>query len=66
MAWPSVAVLAKRWHDLGKSALWVLIMLIPIVGPIWTLYETGFLPGTPGTNEYGPGPQDKPERKEQN
>ncbi len=65
MAWPSVAVLAKRWHDLSKSALWVLIILIPIIGPIWTLYETGFIPGVPGPNEFGPGPLDKSEEKGQ-
>ena len=46
----------KRWHDRGKSGWWVLIALIPLVGPIWAIIETGFLPGTSGPNEYGPDP----------
>ncbi len=51
-----LAVQVKRWHDRGKSGWWVLIAFIPIIGPLWVLIETGFLPGTPGTNEYGPDP----------
>lgn len=53
MAWTSLAVHIKRWHDRDKSGWWVLIGLIPIVGGIWTLIECGFLPGTAGVNRYG-------------
>jgi uncharacterized membrane protein YhaH (DUF805 family) len=56
MFWPSVAVQAKRWHDLNRSAMWVLIIFIPIVGLIWTLAESCFLRGTPGPNEFGSDP----------
>lgn len=51
--WIGLAVAVKRWHDRGKSGWWVLIGLIPIVGPIWVLVECGFLPGTQGVNQYG-------------
>ncbi len=54
--WPSLAVQTKRWHDLNKSALWLLINLIPIAGPLWALIENGFIPGTRGPNRYGPDP----------
>ena len=54
--WPSLAIYAKRWHDRGKSGWWTLIMLIPLVGPIWALVELGFLRGTDGPNQYGPDP----------
>ena len=54
--WPAIAVSVKRWHDRGKSGWWILIGLVPLIGGIWALIETGFLPGTPGTNEYGPDP----------
>lgn len=54
--WPYLAVAIKRWHDRDKSGWWVLIALIPLIGPIWALVETGFLPGTPGPNQYGPDP----------
>ena len=54
--WPSLAISIKRWHDRGKSGWWILIGLVPFIGGLWALIETGFLPGTPGTNEYGPDP----------
>ncbi len=54
--WPSLAVQAKRWHDINKSAWWLLLNTIPIAGPIWALIENGFLPGTPGDNKFGPAP----------
>ena len=54
--WPGLAISIKRWHDRDKSGWWILISLIPLVGPIWALVETGFLPGTPGQNQYGPDP----------
>jgi uncharacterized membrane protein YhaH (DUF805 family) len=34
---PSLAVSVRRLHDIGKSGWWVLINMIPIVGPIWFL-----------------------------
>jgi len=43
----------RRWHDRDKSGWWVFIGFIPIIGPLWTLIELGFLPGTPGPNHYG-------------
>ncbi len=54
--WPSLAISIKRWHDRGKSGWWVLIGLVPLIGGLWAIIETGFLPGTPGPNEYGPDP----------
>jgi uncharacterized membrane protein YhaH (DUF805 family) len=46
----------KRWHDRDKSAVWVLIGLVPFVGWMWTFAECGVSPGTPGPNRYGPSP----------
>ena len=54
--WPSLAVIAKRWHDRNKSGWWILITIIPIVGSIWALVENGFLRGTVGPNRFGPDP----------
>ena len=56
MIYPSICLSAKRWHDRNKSAWWILISIIPIIGWIWALVENGFLRGTPGTNNYGPDP----------
>lgn len=54
--YPYVVLLAKRWHDRGKSGKWTLISLIPLLGPFWIVVELGFLKGTPGPNQYGPVP----------
>ena len=56
MAWPTVAVSAKRWHDRGRSAWWVLLLLLPVIGVLWLLADNGFVRGSAGTNRYGPPP----------
>ena len=56
LLWTSIAIGVKRWHDRDKSGRWILIGLIPVIGPIWTLIEAGCLPGTVGPNKYGPDP----------
>jgi uncharacterized membrane protein YhaH (DUF805 family) len=55
LVWPVVAIHAKRWHDRGKAAWWVLILLIPVLGWIWAMVECGFLRGQAGSNRFGPG-----------
>ena len=54
--YPSLALLAKRWHDRDKSGWWSLLLLIPLVGGIWVFVETGFLRGTVGANRFGADP----------
>lgn len=51
--WIGLAILVKRWHDRDKSGFMVFILLIPVIGFLWTLIEVGFLPGTVGPNRYG-------------
>jgi len=51
--WPTLAVQIKRWHDRGKSGWWILINMIPYIGPLWSLIELGFLKGEDGANIYG-------------
>ena len=57
--WSGYAVLAKRWHDRGKSGWWSLIGLIPYIGGIWILVECGLLKGTAGANRYGGDPRER-------
>jgi uncharacterized membrane protein YhaH (DUF805 family) len=52
---PSLAVQIRRFHDQDKSGWFVLLGLIPYVGGIVVLVFM-CLPGTRGTNEYGPDP----------
>lgn len=56
LAWPSIAVSVKRWHDRDRSGWWVLVALIPVVGVLWMLVDNGLLKGTAGPNRYGPDP----------
>jgi uncharacterized membrane protein YhaH (DUF805 family) len=56
LIWVGLAAAIKRWHDRDKSGWWILIGLVPLIGGIWALVETGFLEGTQGPNQYGPDP----------
>ena len=56
MIWPALAIQAKRWHDVDKSAWWILIGLVPAVGGLIALVFNGFIAGTPGSNRFGPPP----------
>jgi uncharacterized membrane protein YhaH (DUF805 family) len=53
---PSLAVLVRRLHDIGKSGWMFFICLIPIIGPIWLLVLLA-KEGDRATNEYGPDPK---------
>lgn len=52
---PSLAVGFRRMHDIGKSAWWLLIGLIPFVGFLILIYFF-VQPSQPGPNQYGPHP----------
>ncbi|HVJ87819.1 MAG TPA: DUF805 domain-containing protein [Caulifigura sp.] len=53
----SIALELKRWHDLGRSMLIMLVVhAFPIVGSIFASLVVGFLEGDPGPNQYGPDP----------
>ena len=54
MVWPMLAIQAKRWHDIDMSGWWLLVNLLPVVGPLIALVMNGFLPGTNGENHFGP------------
>lgn len=53
LAWPFAAISAKRWHDRDRSAWWVLLALVPVVGMLWLLVDNGCVRGTPGRNRFG-------------
>jgi uncharacterized membrane protein YhaH (DUF805 family) len=54
---PSIAVLVRRLHDSGKSAWWLLIILVPFAGVI-VLFVFTLLDSTPGENAHGPSPKE--------
>ncbi|MEW6590066.1 MAG: DUF805 domain-containing protein [Pseudomonadota bacterium] len=52
----SLAVGVRRLHDTGRSGWWLLLNLIPLVGPIIVLVLMA-LDGQSGDNAYGPNPK---------
>lgn len=56
---PYLAVWGRRLHDSGQSAVWLLLLLIPI-GQL-VLLVMAVMPGTLGANRYGPDPTEVPE-----
>lgn len=59
LLWPALAIQAKRWHDIDKSAWWILIGLVPLVGGLIALVFNGFIAGTPGANRFGAPPAER-------
>jgi len=57
LLWPSLAVQAKRWHDIDKSAWFILFNLIPL-GAVVTFVINALLIGTKGPNRFGNDPLD--------
>lgn len=55
---PSLAVGARRLHDIGKSGWMLLVALIPLIGAIW-LIVLFVMDSTPGSNEYGANPKNQ-------
>ena len=53
---PSIAVGARRLHDIGRTGWWLLLGFIPILGAI-VLLIFFILDSQPGTNVYGPNPK---------
>jgi uncharacterized membrane protein YhaH (DUF805 family) len=53
---PSIAVGVRRLHDTGRSAWWLLILLIPLIGVIIFLVFM-VLESQEGENQYGPSPK---------
>ena len=53
---PSIAVCVRRFHDIDKSGWWVLIGLIPLIGPLVVLYFM-VQPSDESDNRFGPVPE---------
>lgn len=53
--WLIVASQIKRWHDIDRSGVWLIVNFIPL-GSLYALIELGFQRGTEGSNQYGEDP----------
>ncbi|MGZ8137114.1 MAG: DUF805 domain-containing protein [Methylococcaceae bacterium] len=54
---PATAVLVRRLHDTDRSAWWLLIVLVPLIGELVLLVFT-IQDSQPGNNQYGANPKD--------
>ena len=55
--WGGAALAVKRLHDRGTSAWWLLVAVVPILGPLWVFITLGLRAGSPGENQYGDDPR---------
>jgi uncharacterized membrane protein YhaH (DUF805 family) len=55
MLLPAVAVSVRRLHDTNRSAWWLLVGVVPLLGTL-VLLVFALSRGTPGANDYGPDP----------
>lgn len=53
--WPTLAMQIKRWHDIGITGWFSLLILIPYLGSL-VYIVIGIIPGVTGENRYGPDP----------
>ncbi|MDJ0930968.1 DUF805 domain-containing protein [Breoghania sp.] len=56
--WSAVVLIAKRCRDHGWSGIAALVWMVPFANLLFALYM-GLVPGDPGSNRFGPGP-DRP------
>ncbi|MGE4429207.1 MAG: DUF805 domain-containing protein [Sphingobium sp.] len=56
---PSIALTVRRLHDTDRSAWWLLLAFIPLIGQIWLLILM-IIGGTRGPNRFGPDPVEQP------
>lgn len=53
---PTLAVIVRRLHDLGRTGWWVLLGFLPVIGGLVLLIMLLF-DGQSSTNQYGPNPK---------
>ncbi len=54
---PSWAVQFRRLHDTDRTAWWLLLLIIPIIG-LLVIFIFNCQSGTPGPNRYGASPKE--------
>ena len=59
---PTLAVLSRRWHDIGRTGKWLWLNLVPVVGTVVS-YCFMLSDGEEGTNEYGRNPRERRYRR---
>ncbi len=58
LLWALLCLCSKRYHDLDRSSVWLLLLLIPLFGLAVVVWELGFRRGSVGENAFGGDPRD--------
>jgi uncharacterized membrane protein YhaH (DUF805 family) len=56
-----LSVWARRLHDRGRGAAWLLLALVPIAGPLLLFIECGLRRSAPAGARFGPGTAARPD-----
>ena len=54
--WSLATLFTKRLHDRARSAWWLALLAVPVVGPLWLFIDLLLRAGTTGDNQYGDDP----------
>lgn len=57
---PGLAIAVRRLHDVGKPWPFILLVLIPCLGPLILTFAFFIKAGDAGDNEFGPAPAAAP------
>jgi uncharacterized membrane protein YhaH (DUF805 family) len=57
-AWCAAALATRRLHDIGKSAWALIVVIVPIAGPLWLLFQLTRA-SVEGRNRYGADPDSR-------
>ncbi|GGE90359.1 DUF805 domain-containing protein [Stappia taiwanensis] len=61
LQWVELALVIKRLQDRGLTGFLAILVFVPLFNILFII-ALGFLPGTPGPNAYGPGPNSRWQR----
>jgi uncharacterized membrane protein YhaH (DUF805 family) len=53
--WLLLRLAVRRYHDLDRSGAWLLLLAIPLLGPLWVGIELFLRGGRLETNRFGVG-----------
>jgi len=56
LIWMGLTIQIKRYHDKNDSGWWVLVNIIPGLGAIWAMIESGMMRGDSSDNRFGSPP----------
>lgn len=51
--WSLFVLSSKRLHDVGKSGVWLALLLLPVFGPLYLMWQLLFRRGSRSRNKFG-------------